>query len=138
MRRVSRRSAIDDEAANAVIAREPAPVEKRFGVIGGVLAAHLLADHLRDFFFEAERGERLRRPARRFGVVRLRCCSQRRAHQKDPDHAVSLPWVYLFTADAGVGAYGNQSVYADAFIRLRKGEIEARGKLPVSLSNTRP
>ena len=29
-------------------------------------------------------------------------------------------------------------VYADAFIRLLKGEIEARGKLPVSLSSTRP
>jgi len=36
------------------------------------------------------------------------------------------------------GFYGNQSVYADAFIRLLKGEIEARGKLPVSLSGTRP
>jgi beta-N-acetylhexosaminidase len=36
------------------------------------------------------------------------------------------------------GFYGNQSVYADAFIRLLKGEIEARGKLPVSLSSTRP
>jgi beta-N-acetylhexosaminidase len=31
------------------------------------------------------------------------------------------------------GFYGNQVVYADAFIRLLKGEIEARGKLPVKL-----
>jgi beta-N-acetylhexosaminidase len=30
------------------------------------------------------------------------------------------------------GFYGNQVVYADAFIRLLKGEIEAQGKLPVS------
>jgi beta-N-acetylhexosaminidase len=32
------------------------------------------------------------------------------------------------------GFYGNQIVYADAFIRLLKGEIEAEGKLPVDIS----
>lgn len=32
------------------------------------------------------------------------------------------------------GFYGNQVVYADAFIRLLKGEIEAEGKLPVDIS----
>ena len=29
------------------------------------------------------------------------------------------------------GFYGNQVVYADAFIRLLAGEIEANGKLPI-------
>lgn len=32
------------------------------------------------------------------------------------------------------GFYGNQSVYADAFIRLLEGKIEASGKLPVRTS----
>ena len=32
------------------------------------------------------------------------------------------------------GFYGNQLVYADAFIRLLKGEIDASGKLPVQTS----
>ena len=32
------------------------------------------------------------------------------------------------------GFYGNQIVYADAFIRLLKGEIDASGKLPVQTS----
>lgn len=32
------------------------------------------------------------------------------------------------------GFYGNQLVYADAFARLLKGEIEATGKLPVKLA----
>jgi hypothetical protein len=32
------------------------------------------------------------------------------------------------------GFYGNQVVYADAFIRLLKGAIEAKGKLPIETS----
>jgi beta-N-acetylhexosaminidase len=32
------------------------------------------------------------------------------------------------------GFYGNQLVYADAFVRLLRGEIEATGKLPVTTS----
>lgn len=34
------------------------------------------------------------------------------------------------------GFYGNQTVYADAFIRLLKGEIEAKGTLPVETARS--
>jgi beta-N-acetylhexosaminidase len=36
------------------------------------------------------------------------------------------------------GFYGNQLAYADAFVRLLKGEIVPRGKLPVSVSRGLP
>jgi hypothetical protein len=36
------------------------------------------------------------------------------------------------------GFYGNQTVFADAFIRLLKGEIVPRGKLPVAVSKQFP
>jgi beta-N-acetylhexosaminidase len=46
-----------------------------------------------------------------------------------------LEGVSAFVVGYGEGGfYGNQLVYADAFVRLLRGEIEAFGKLPVRLS----
>ncbi len=36
------------------------------------------------------------------------------------------------------GFYGNQTIYADSFIRLLKGEISPKGKLPVKISDDFP
>ncbi len=47
----------------------------------------------------------------------------------------SVPERMAFVVGYGEGGfYGNQIVYADTFIRLMKGEIEASGKLPVDLT----
>ncbi len=36
------------------------------------------------------------------------------------------------------GFYGNQQAYIDAFVRLLKGEVSPRGRLPVRVSATFP
>jgi len=36
------------------------------------------------------------------------------------------------------GFYGNQTIYADSFIKLLKGEISPKGKLPVKISDDFP
>ena len=36
------------------------------------------------------------------------------------------------------GFYGNQTIYADSFIKLLKGEIPPKGKLPVRISQEFP
>lgn len=52
----------------------------------------------------------------------------------NPYLAVEVPELDAFVVGYGEGGfYGNQLVYATAFARLLKGEIEASGKLPVSL-----
>jgi beta-N-acetylhexosaminidase len=51
----------------------------------------------------------------------------------NPYLAEDLPEVSAFVVGYGEGGfYGNQLVYADAFVRLLKGEIVASGKLPVT------
>ena len=52
----------------------------------------------------------------------------------NPYLAEDLPGVSAFVVGYGEGGfYGNPIVYADAFLRLLRGEIEAQGKLPVRL-----
>jgi beta-N-acetylhexosaminidase len=52
----------------------------------------------------------------------------------NPYLAEDVPGVSAFVVGYGEGGfYGNQVVYADAFVRLLRGEIEAEGKLPVQL-----
>jgi len=47
----------------------------------------------------------------------------------------SLKNASAFATGYGEGDfYGNQTVYADSFIKLLKGEISPRGKLPVKVS----
>jgi beta-glucosidase-like glycosyl hydrolase len=54
----------------------------------------------------------------------------------NPYLAANLTEATAFVIGYGEGGfYGNQVVYADAFIRLLKGEIEAEGKLPVKLGS---
>ena len=36
------------------------------------------------------------------------------------------------------GWYGNQAVYFDSFIKLLRGELKPRGKLPVNVSDRYP
>lgn len=51
----------------------------------------------------------------------------------NPYLAEDLPGVSAFVVGYGEGGfYGNQLVYADAFVRLLKGEITPSGKLPVA------
>jgi beta-N-acetylhexosaminidase len=51
----------------------------------------------------------------------------------NPYLAEDLPEVSAFVVGYGEGGfYGNQIVYADAFVRLLKGEIAPSGKLPVA------
>ncbi len=51
----------------------------------------------------------------------------------NPYLAEDLPSVSAFVVGYGEGGfYGNQIVYADAFVRLLKGEITAPGKVPVA------
>jgi hypothetical protein len=51
----------------------------------------------------------------------------------NPYLAEDLPGVSAFVVGYGEGGfYGNQIVYADAFLRLLRGEIAASGKLPVA------
>jgi beta-N-acetylhexosaminidase len=57
----------------------------------------------------------------------------------NPYLAESLKKATAFVVGYGEGGfYGNQVVYADAFIRLLKGEISPQGKLPVKVSETFP
>jgi beta-N-acetylhexosaminidase len=57
----------------------------------------------------------------------------------NPYPAESLKNATAFVLGYGEGGfYGNQIVYADSFIRLLKGEISPRGKLPVTVSETFP
>jgi beta-N-acetylhexosaminidase len=50
----------------------------------------------------------------------------------NPFHVERLKDAAAFVLGYGEGGfYGNQVVYADAFIRLLKGEIEAKGRLPI-------
>ena len=71
--------------------------------------------------------------------------------QARPDRVIVMSYgnPYLATRITGAGAFvlgygeggffGNQTAYVDAFVRLMKGEIEAKGVLPVKLaSNTAP
>ncbi|HJS75028.1 MAG TPA: glycoside hydrolase family 3 N-terminal domain-containing protein [Vicinamibacteria bacterium] len=52
----------------------------------------------------------------------------------NPYLARDLPEVTAFVVGYGEGGfYGNQLVYADAFLRLLRGEIRAEGKSPVSV-----
>lgn len=52
----------------------------------------------------------------------------------NPYVANHIPRAAAFVVGYGEGGYyGNQIIYADAFIRLLKGEIAATGKLPVRL-----
>jgi beta-N-acetylhexosaminidase len=56
----------------------------------------------------------------------------------NPYLAVETKDLSAFVVGYGEGGfYGNQLVYADAFARLLKGEIEATGKLPVKLGPER-
>lgn len=53
----------------------------------------------------------------------------------NPFHVERFKDAAAFVLGYGEGGfYGNQVVYADAFIRLLKGEIEAKGKIPVPTS----
>lgn len=57
----------------------------------------------------------------------------------NPYLAESLKAAAAFVTGYGEGGfYGNQLVYADSFLRLLKGEIVPRGKLPVKVSDTIP
>lgn len=57
----------------------------------------------------------------------------------NPYLAESLKKTSAFVTGYGEGGfYGNQTVYADSFIRLLKGEISPRGKLPVKVSDDFP
>jgi len=57
----------------------------------------------------------------------------------NPYLAESLKKATAFVTGYGEGGfYGNQIVYADAFIKLLKGELSPRGKLPIKVSETFP
>ncbi len=57
----------------------------------------------------------------------------------NPYLAESLKKATAFVVGYGEGGfYGNQVVYADAFIKLLKGEISPQGKLPVKVSEAFP
>jgi beta-N-acetylhexosaminidase len=57
----------------------------------------------------------------------------------NPYLAESLKKATAFLTGYGEGGfYGNQIVYADAFIKLLKGEITPRGRLPVKVSENFP
>jgi beta-N-acetylhexosaminidase len=57
----------------------------------------------------------------------------------NPYLAESLKAAAAFVTGYGEGGfYGNQLVYADSFLRLLKGEIVPRGKLPVKVSDSFP
>ena len=57
----------------------------------------------------------------------------------NPHFAPHLGDASAFVVGYGEGGwYGNQTIYADAFIRLLKGEISPQGKLPVKVSDEFP
>jgi len=57
----------------------------------------------------------------------------------NPYLARSLGGATAFATGYGEGGfYGNQTIYADSFIKLLKGEISPRGKLPVKVSDEFP
>jgi beta-N-acetylhexosaminidase len=56
----------------------------------------------------------------------------------NPYLARDLPMVSAYVVGYGEGGfYGNQLVYADAFLRLLRGEIRAEGKTPVAVFEAR-
>jgi beta-N-acetylhexosaminidase len=68
------------------------------------------------------------------GLIRAKPQSTVVMSYGNPYLAGNLPEATALVIGYGEGGfYGNQVVYADAFIRLLKGEIEAEGKLPVKL-----
>jgi hypothetical protein len=57
----------------------------------------------------------------------------------NPYLARDLTTASAFVVGYGEGGfYGNQLVYADAFLRLLRGEIRAEGKSPVAALDARP
>lgn len=57
----------------------------------------------------------------------------------NPYLAESLKSAAAFVTGYGEGGfYGNQLVYADSFLRLLKGEIVPKGRLPIKVSDTFP
>ncbi len=57
----------------------------------------------------------------------------------NPYHAARFSQAAAIVVGYGEGSfYGNQTVYADSFIRLLKGEIVPQGKLPVDVSEQYP
>jgi beta-N-acetylhexosaminidase len=57
----------------------------------------------------------------------------------NPYAVVDLPGAVSVLTGYGEGGYhGNQLIYADSFVRLLKGEIRPRGRLPVALSPALP
>lgn len=57
----------------------------------------------------------------------------------NPYHATRFRGAAAFVVGYGEGGfYGNQTVYADSFLKLLKGEISPQGKLPVEVSKEYP
>ena len=57
----------------------------------------------------------------------------------NPYRVLDLEDATAFLVGYGEGGfYGNQIIYADAFIRLLMGDISPRGKLPVTVSEKFP
>ncbi len=57
----------------------------------------------------------------------------------NPYHAARFSQATAFVVGYGEGGfYGNQTVYADSFIKLLRGEITPQGKLPVKVSEDYP
>lgn len=72
-------------------------------------------------------------------IIKLKPSSTVIMSYGNPYLAESLKKATAFLTGYGEGGfYGNQVVYADAFIKLLKGEITPRGRLPVKVSENFP
>ena len=57
----------------------------------------------------------------------------------NPYHVSDIPGAAAFVVGYGEGGfYGNQTIFADSFIKLMKGELSPTGKLPVLISDEYP
>ena len=57
----------------------------------------------------------------------------------NPYHIQTLDGAAAFAVGYGEGGfYGNQTIYADSFIKLLKGEISPQGRLPIYISDKYP
>jgi len=57
----------------------------------------------------------------------------------NPYHVADVPGAAAFVVGYGEGGfYGNQTIFADSFIKLLKGDLSPTGKLPVLISDKYP
>ncbi|MCG2816556.1 MAG: hypothetical protein L6425_11555, partial [Candidatus Aminicenantes bacterium] len=72
-------------------------------------------------------------------IMRLKSASTVIMSYGNPYHVQTLDGATAFAVGYGEGGfYGNQTIYADSFIKLLKGEISPQGHLPIYVSDKYP